>query len=83
MYGTDNGTLGHLSVAVSASGPSLLRKTWELLDDGGERVGRGVTALARYDLTQDGAFELIAGREDGTVTVRQDGAIFVSFCTME
>lgn len=62
VYGTDNGTLGHLSV----SGPSLLRTNWELLDDGG--VGRGVTALARYDLTQDGVSELIAGREDGTVT---------------
>lgn len=64
VYGTDNGTLGHLSV----SGLSLLRKTWELPDDGG--VGRGVTALTRYDLTQDGVSELIAGREDGTVTAR-------------
>eukprot|EP00903_Cladosiphon_okamuranus_P008387 g8063.t1 len=63
VYGTNNGTLGHLA----ASGPSLLRKTWELLDDGG--AGRGVTALARCDLTQDGVSELIAGREDGTVTV--------------
>lgn len=63
MYGTDNGTLGH----VYASSPTQLRKTWELRDRGG--VGRGVTALKRYDLTQDGFAELIAGREDGTVTV--------------
>lgn len=66
MYGTENGTIGH----VSASGSSQLRKTWELPGRGG--VGRGVTALRRYDLTQDGVVELIAGRDDGTVTVRPD-----------
>lgn len=64
MYGTDNGTLGH--VAASGTAPSLLHKTWELPGGGG--VGRGVTALKRYDLTQDGIAELIVGREDGTVT---------------
>ncbi|CBN79191.1 Bardet-Biedl syndrome protein 7 [Ectocarpus siliculosus] len=42
-------------------------QTWEL--PGGGDVGRGVTALKRYDLTQDGIAELIVGREDGTVTV--------------
>eukprot|EP00752_Nemacystus_decipiens_P012116 g10741.t1 len=72
VYGTDNGTLGHLSV----SGPSLLRKTWEILDDGG--LGRGVTALTRYDLTQDGAFELIAGRDDGTVTASSSIAMIAN-----
>ncbi len=63
VYGTGNGTLGH----VNASSPMQLRKTWELRDRGG--VGRGITTLKRYDLTQDGVAELIAGREDGTVTV--------------
>lgn len=29
-----------------------------------------MTALKRFDLTQDGVAELIAGREDGTVSVR-------------
>lgn len=64
VYGTDNGTIGH----VSPSGPSQLRKTWEL--PGGGDMGKGVTTLRRYDLTQDGVAELIAGRDDGTVTVR-------------
>lgn len=64
MYGTDNGTLGHVSASGTAA--SLLHKTWELPGGGG--VGRGVTALTRYDLTQDGIAELIVGREDGTVT---------------
>ncbi|CAM9337349.1 unnamed protein product, partial [Hapterophycus canaliculatus] len=62
VYGTDSGTLGH----ISPDGPSLLRKTWEL--PGGGVVGNGVTALKRYDLTQDGVAELIVGREDGTVS---------------
>ncbi|CAN0125804.1 unnamed protein product, partial [Ectocarpus sp. 12 AP-2014] len=65
VYGTDNGTLGHVSASGTAA--SLLHKTWELPGGGG--VGRGVTALTRYDLTQDGIAELIVGREDGTVTV--------------
>ncbi|CAM9371775.1 unnamed protein product [Ectocarpus sp. 13 AM-2016] len=64
VYGTDNGTLGHVSASGTAA--SLLHKTWELPGGGG--VGRGVTALTRYDLTQDGIAELIVGREDGTVT---------------
>ncbi|CAN0393384.1 unnamed protein product, partial [Scytosiphon promiscuus] len=63
VYGTDNGTLGH----TSPNGTFLLRKTWELPGVGG--VGNGVTALKRYDLTQDGVAELIVGREDGTIAV--------------
>lgn len=72
MYGTDNGTIGH----VSATGPSTLRKTWAIPGGGG--VGRGVTTLRRYDLTQDGVGELIAGREDGTVTVGRDFSFLVT-----
>ncbi|CAM9764264.1 unnamed protein product [Scytosiphon promiscuus] len=63
VYGTDNGTLGH----ASPNGTFLLRKTWELPGVGG--VGKGVTALKRYDLTQDGVAELIVGREDGSIAV--------------
>ncbi|CAM9658675.1 unnamed protein product, partial [Pylaiella littoralis] len=78
VYGTENGTIGH----VSASGSSQLRKTWELPGRGG--VGRGVTALRRYDLTQDGVVELIAGRDDGTVTVyRFAGGSTVGVCPQE
>lgn len=72
VYGTDHGTLGHLGPAPI--GATSLRKTWELPNGGtGSKgrggVGRGVTALKRCDLTQDGVAEIVAGREDGTVTV--------------
>lgn len=72
IYGTDNGTIGHLG--TSEPGAKCLRKTWEIPGSGfglqGGGAGRGVTALKRFDLTQDGVDEIIAGRDDGTVTVR-------------
>lgn len=74
VYGTDKGTIGHLC-NPGTDGGDILRKTWELSAGGAtmsvEGSGRrGVTALKSFDLTQDGVEELIAGREDGSVTVR-------------
>lgn len=79
VYGTNRGTIGHLGVAPD--GANFLKKTWELPAargtgssfggaSGGSDGGRGVTALKACDLTHDGVQELIAGREDGTITVR-------------
>ena len=85
VYGTDHGTLGHLG--PTPSGATSLRKTWELPSGGtalkasggggGGGVGRGVTALKRCDLTQDGVAEIVAGREDGTVTVSTSRVVVV------
>ena len=81
VYGTDHGTLGHLGPAPS--GATSLRKTWELPSGGtglkgrGGGVGHGVTALKRCDLTQDGVAEIVAGREDGTVTVSMSMGVVV------
>lgn len=77
MYGTDRGSLGHL--APAPGGAEFLRKTWEIPAGGGSGggggggVGRGVTALKRCDLTEDGVAEIVAGREDGTVSVSIQG----------
>lgn len=80
VYGTDRGTLGHLALAPDRA--NFLKKTWELPAGGGSDAarggggggggrGRGVTSLKACDLTQDGVQELVAGREDGTITVRR------------
>lgn len=75
VYGTDRGSLGHL--APAPRGAEFLCKTWEIPAGGGlgggGGVGRGVTALKRCDLTEDGVAEIVAGREDGTVSVSIGG----------
>ena len=71
VCGTDQGTLSHFS--PTPSGAQHLRKLWQLPPggnlSGGGIAGRGITAIKHFDLTNDGVAELVAGREDGTITV--------------
>lgn len=61
VYGTNDGRLGLISVENMRA-----NTIWELYDP--ERQG-GITCIDSYDITGDGAKDLIVGRNDGEVEV--------------
>eukprot|EP00756_Hemistasia_phaeocysticola_P040760 Hpha_TRINITY_DN16881_c2_g18::TRINITY_DN16881_c2_g18_i1::g.149502::m.149502/K16749/BBS7; Bardet-Biedl syndrome 7 protein len=60
-YGTDNGMVG-----ACRWGTGGLQKRWVVPNT--DKVG-GITALHSKDLTGDGMFDILAGRDDGTLEV--------------
>lgn len=65
LYGTHNGMLGAVNVAADG-----MRQLWGLDASEGGRVRAGpVNSIVCTDLTNDGANEMVVGRDDGKLQV--------------
>ncbi|XP_049268144.1 Bardet-Biedl syndrome 7 protein homolog [Rhipicephalus sanguineus] len=61
VYGTSDGKIGLLSIDKSPQAP-----VWEIENLNG---GGSITCLGSYDITGDGALDLLVGRNDGQVEI--------------